>query len=184
MSAEDLLDRLESLGVGLTTERDRLRYRAPRGVLTPELRTEIQERESDLLKLLDKGRKSVHESGALGDEDHTELVTLYRSAAAELNQVWQPEIGPFIHAHFPELRKKAESGCRELDRVWRAVLDGKAELPDFQRTLSIWRDEYLEQIGTFSRHGHNWAASSQEWHFERMAGGIRGLRSDGRRTLC
>ena len=167
MSAEDLLDRLESLGVGLTTERDRLRYRAPRGVLTPELRTEIQERESDLLKLLDKGRKSVHESGALGDEDHTELVTLYRSAAAELNQVWQPEIGPFIHAHFPELRKKAESA-----------------LPDFQRTLSIWRDEYLEQIGTFSRHGHNWAASSQEWHFERMAGGIRGLRSDGRRTLC
>ncbi len=151
MSAKDLLDRLESLGVGLTTEVDRLRYRAPRGVLTPDLRSRIQERESDLLKLLREDGAWVHESGALGDEDHphTELVTLYQSATAELNEARQPEIGPFMDTRYSELPQKADSASKEVDRVWRAVLHGKAELSDFQQALGCWRDLYLGQIRTF-----------------------------------
>ncbi len=147
MSTKDLLDRLESLGVGLTTEGDRLRYRAPRGVLTPQLRTQIQESTSDLLRLLGTNA-SVHESGAFGDEDHphTELVTLYQSATAELNEAWQPEIGPFIDSRHPELRGQAESACEQLDRVWRAVADGKLDVSGFQQALGAWQDRYHEQI--------------------------------------
>ena len=184
MSTKDLLDRLEGLGVGLTAEGDRLRYRAPRGVLTPELRTQIQEGESELLKLLREDEARVHEWGAFGDEDHphTELVTLYQSATAELNEAWQPEIGPFIGSRYPELQMKAESACKELDRVWRAVVDGNTEVGDFVGAVSSWRDPHLEQIRTFRQECLTWDVSPRVWLFERTPKGILGRRADGRKT--
>ncbi len=181
MTTKDLLDRLEGLGVGLTAEGDRLRYRAPRGVLTPELRTQIQEGESELLKLLREDGDWVHEWGAFGP--HTELVTLYQSATAELNEAWQPAIGPFIDSRYPELQMKAESACKELDRVWRAVVDGKAEVGDFVGAVSGWRDHHLEQIRTFRQECHTWDVSPRVWLLKRTPKGTLGRRADGRQII-
>ncbi len=114
---------------------------------------------------------------------HDELSDLYLSAVSEVNSTWQPAIGPFIHSGYSELQKKAESACKELDRAWRAVVSGKADVTDFQQALDKWKSLYREQMETFKRHGHTWSASPQEWHFEKTDRGALGRRSDGRRTV-
>jgi hypothetical protein len=45
----NLLQRLHDAGVTLTVDEDRLRYRAPAGALTPELRAAVEELKPDLL---------------------------------------------------------------------------------------------------------------------------------------
>ena len=45
----DLLQRLHDAGVILKVDGNRLRYRAPRGAMTPELRAALVERKPDLL---------------------------------------------------------------------------------------------------------------------------------------
>ena len=120
--------------------------------------------------------KCVQHSQATPDD-------IYRVATAELNDLWRTAIGPFMDSRYPALGKEAELACEESDRVWRAVLAGKADISDFQQALRKWRGQYREQIETFNRHGHTWTSSPHEWYFERTARGIWGLRSDGRRTV-
>ena len=50
-TAEDVLTELEERGVELRREGDRLRYRAPAGVMTPELRALVAEHRAALLRL-------------------------------------------------------------------------------------------------------------------------------------
>jgi hypothetical protein len=45
----DLIQRLHDAGVILTVDGDRLRYRAPSGALTPELRAALEELKPDLV---------------------------------------------------------------------------------------------------------------------------------------
>jgi hypothetical protein len=45
----DLLQRLHDAGVELKVDGDRLRYRAPAGALTPELRAALEEWKPDLV---------------------------------------------------------------------------------------------------------------------------------------
>ena len=45
----DLLERLHNAGVILQVDVDRLRYRAPRGALTPELRAALEELKPELV---------------------------------------------------------------------------------------------------------------------------------------
>lgn len=52
MTPAALLARLRALGVDLRADGDALRYRAPAGVLTPELRQELIEHKEELLELL------------------------------------------------------------------------------------------------------------------------------------
>ncbi len=52
MTPTALLDRLRALGVEVRAEGDKLRYRAPAGVLTPDLRQAIREHKAALLELL------------------------------------------------------------------------------------------------------------------------------------
>ena len=52
MTAGELLAYLRKRGVELWADRDRLRYNAPKGVLTPFLRTELAECKSEILKIL------------------------------------------------------------------------------------------------------------------------------------
>ena len=53
MRATDLLTELEGLGVVLAADGDRLRYDAPKGVLTPELRQQMAELKAELLGLVE-----------------------------------------------------------------------------------------------------------------------------------
>ena len=48
----ELLSEMRSLGVQLWNEEDRLRYTAPKGVITPSLRQELKERKAEILKFL------------------------------------------------------------------------------------------------------------------------------------
>ena len=52
MNASDILTRLSSLGIHLWVEQGRLRYRAPPGALSPELRDQIGQHKQELLALL------------------------------------------------------------------------------------------------------------------------------------
>ena len=114
---------------------------------------------------------------------HDELADLYLSAASELNSTWRPEIGPFIYSCRPELRERAESACKEFDRVWRVVVDGKLGVSDFQHALGTWRDLYLEQIKAYQQEGHTWDPSPRVWVFKRTPEGILGRRADGSKTI-
>ena len=48
----ELLSEARSLGVQLWSEEERLRYSAPKGVITPSLRQELKERKAEILKFL------------------------------------------------------------------------------------------------------------------------------------
>lgn len=52
MTPTALLDHLRALGVEVCAEGDKLRYRAPAGVLTDDLRQAIREHKEELLELL------------------------------------------------------------------------------------------------------------------------------------
>ena len=52
MTLHQLLARLRSLGVHLRVERDRLRFNAPKGAMTPDLRAELAEHKEALLAFL------------------------------------------------------------------------------------------------------------------------------------
>ncbi len=58
MNASDVLSELRHAGIVLYTEGDRLRYRAPRGAITPALRASVQAHRSELLALLHRGAVS------------------------------------------------------------------------------------------------------------------------------
>ncbi|MFP5264067.1 MAG: amino acid adenylation domain-containing protein, partial [Blastocatellia bacterium] len=63
MSAADIVADLSRLGIQLWVESDQLRFKAPQGVLTPELRTKLVEQKSDLLAFLRQVQSSIQSSG-------------------------------------------------------------------------------------------------------------------------
>ena len=52
MTLAGLVDSLREQGVELWTEGDRLRYSAPKGMMTPALRQQLSERKAELLQYL------------------------------------------------------------------------------------------------------------------------------------
>ena len=52
MTTSEILANMSQLGIELWAENDQLRFRAPRGVLTPDLRAELASKKSELLSLL------------------------------------------------------------------------------------------------------------------------------------
>jgi hypothetical protein len=62
MSPAVLLQKLREIGCELRPEGDRLRVRAPAGVLTDELRSLIREHKAELLRLLSAGSRGQEEA--------------------------------------------------------------------------------------------------------------------------
>ncbi len=58
----ELLSYLKSLNVKLWADGDRLRYKAPRGALTNDLRDQLQENKTEILMFLRKTKDSAHSS--------------------------------------------------------------------------------------------------------------------------
>jgi amino acid adenylation domain-containing protein len=58
MSAIELASRLRRLGVTLWVEENSLRYRAPQGIMTAELRAEVAASKAELLELLDNAARA------------------------------------------------------------------------------------------------------------------------------
>lgn len=59
MNAAELIEELRSQGVLLEAEGDRIRVDAPRGTLTPQVRSILAERKQEIIALLRTGDKEV-----------------------------------------------------------------------------------------------------------------------------
>ncbi|NEQ85367.1 MAG: non-ribosomal peptide synthetase, partial [Moorea sp. SIO2I5] len=64
MKTVEFVSYLQNLGVKLWIDGEQLRYRSPKGVITPELKQNIVERKADILKLLRKAHKNRQSDGA------------------------------------------------------------------------------------------------------------------------
>lgn len=68
MTATDLLETCTRLGIILTVDAGRLRYRAPKGVMTPQIATQITENRADIIGLLvQPGRASNRDLSSVID---------------------------------------------------------------------------------------------------------------------
>lgn len=68
MTAEELLARLAASDIRLWADQERLRFNAPAGAMTPELRATVAEHRDELLRLLG-GRAAPGQVGAADDRD-------------------------------------------------------------------------------------------------------------------
>ena len=59
MSTLALLETVRSYGIELTADGDQLRYRAPKGIMTPGLFAQIQEHKAEILALLQDASKAL-----------------------------------------------------------------------------------------------------------------------------
>jgi len=64
MKTIEFVSYLQNLGVKLWIDGDKLRYRSPKEVVTPELKKSIVEHKADILKLLRKAQKNRQSDGA------------------------------------------------------------------------------------------------------------------------
>src|SRR5262245_55208284 len=67
MTPRELLERLERDGIRLHVEEGQLRYRAPKGVLTPELRRAIGANKEHIVGLLTEDGEGVYVRSELQD---------------------------------------------------------------------------------------------------------------------
>ncbi len=73
MTTADLLERLRELDVRLWAERDRLRFNAPEGILTAELRSELTTRKREIIEVLSKpGSVDDQSRASLASTGHSE----------------------------------------------------------------------------------------------------------------
>ena len=70
MSAAQALGQARSLGIALSAGAGKLRYEAPTGVLTPELRTALFENKAAILDLLEAERLAARRIVQCGDCAH------------------------------------------------------------------------------------------------------------------
>ena len=63
MNTIDFVSYLQNLGVKFWVDGEQLRYRSPRGIITPELKKDIVERKAELLNLL-REAQTIHQSVA------------------------------------------------------------------------------------------------------------------------
>jgi hypothetical protein len=132
VSAEELLAELRARGATVTTVAGRLRVEAPKGALTPDLRTALEARRGDLLKALGGGPAPAVE----------QLLALPLDRFAEARQLlqvhvrWWPESLWFVpsSADAEDLRREGVS----RGRVWTA-----RELADLLAIPGLSRDAIL-----------------------------------------
>ncbi len=103
MSTFELLRKLRAQGVELKAESGRLRYKGPRGALTPDLIDELKNRKSDILRSLEG------EAGAQLTQGQRALWLLQRLAPSNVayNLVSAAEIDAGVR--LPELRRTLEA---------------------------------------------------------------------------
>ena len=114
MNPATLLSDLRSRGVELTADGDRLRYRAPRGVLSSCQLSELKSRKVELLALLEGEQQP--DSQAPQSDTHTFEPTPYQRAESE----WQAAI------------------TRALEGFDRRAVEPSAELLEAAAMLELW----------------------------------------------
>lgn len=181
-SADRLLRDLSRMGVELHVDEGKLRYRAPRGVLTGDVLTRLKHRKSDLIQLLDTGGQSALASEP-AEQRPTELAasttdTFFdfvsrkdRSGAS----AWQAERHPHSFARYVEPVKSfllsrvgldkefvRGEGCTLYDEHGQSYLDFVSQygaLPFGYNPPEIWGALQRLQAPVRARDGHSIAAT-------------------------
>lgn len=96
INAQALLSELNRLNVRLVLAGDKLQIKAPAGVLTPELRRELQENKTELVELLRKreieiAKRRLEEQGwvAIHSDALGEPVVWLRDETVEVPEEWR-----------------------------------------------------------------------------------------------
>ncbi|MBW4615279.1 MAG: non-ribosomal peptide synthase [Desmonostoc vinosum HA7617-LM4] len=69
MNVSDLVENLNHQGVHLWADNDKLKINSPKGLLTPEIRTELAERKTEILAFLQKNNDPVIDSSTAKNQD-------------------------------------------------------------------------------------------------------------------
>jgi hypothetical protein len=85
VTAEALLHELHNRGVQLFPEGDRIRYRAPRGALTPELKARLSEQKGEVLSVLQRQGELLESAPAL---EVRQQIGAVRIASPRFGEVW------------------------------------------------------------------------------------------------
>ncbi|MGD0946783.1 MAG: hypothetical protein ABSA52_05065 [Candidatus Binatia bacterium] len=133
MTAVTLLDELRRRRVELIPEGVGLRYRAPKGALTPDLRQALAAHKVELLSLL----TGLDTGSRLNPADCFELLCAFH---AENEAAYEPGALTWAFAHCPELKRRFDETETAIDR-----LAGQHPTEaDFRRALeahaNVWRE--------------------------------------------
>jgi len=131
--ALEVLTELRHRGVELTVANGELRYRAPRGVLTPELRATLSAHKTELVAMLSEPAEprwlDLVDCLALLDTMHAEIRAVYEAGAL-----------PWAFATCPELNQRFEQTETAIDGLTAA----RPTEAEFRRALeahaAVWRD--------------------------------------------
>ncbi|MDZ8188309.1 MAG: hypothetical protein RMX96_26070 [Nostoc sp. ChiSLP02] len=69
MNASEIVENLTQQGVQLWADNGKLKINSPKGILTPELRTEIAQRKPEILKFLSQNNQTISDNCATQTED-------------------------------------------------------------------------------------------------------------------
>lgn len=140
MTALALLAELRRRGVVLEASGDRLRYRAPSGALTAELRAALAAHKDALLEVLRETSPAPAESprppadAPLASAAHVEAsaVAAARATVDRLHKAWERHV----------------AGCRRCE-PWRGVRcpDGQALAARYYEAWRRWQDLRLAAVG-------------------------------------
>ncbi|MEA5516848.1 amino acid adenylation domain-containing protein [Nodularia sp. UHCC 0506] len=158
MSATKFLSQLLEQGVQLWVEGDRLRYHAPKGVITPDLRTQLIEYKSELLSLLANTQSAANTQPKNSSFPLTDLQQAYAIGCGEFF-----ELGNVSAHYYVELTTK-ELNITQLNHAWKRLIqrhealrviilpDGKQkiveEIPDYQIPVIDLRNKDAEFVNS------------------------------------
>ena len=126
-TVEGLYSRLAGLGVQLWAQGEKLRYRAPKGVMTQELRAQLGERKGELLRLL-----GGH--GVGGDERASSA--LERVQFKLRRPGWRPDLEGKPGVQLPEAPQKGRRALYAGRRSHREFLSASVKLTELDALLA------------------------------------------------
>ena len=79
------------------------------------------------------------------------FLEMFEKAVDELNRHYIDGTTDHIETYHPDLYREIDEAENELNRVWRAGLDGKAGIEEFRETLGRWYRLHIGGIEIYSK---------------------------------
>src|SRR5689334_19546978 len=94
MAIKEFVDQLRKLGISLWVEDDDLRYSAPRGALTTELRTQLAESKAEIIVFLHDTQSAADPIALPSYSEDERIFVVPRTLSEEkLAQIWKQVLG-------------------------------------------------------------------------------------------
>lgn len=167
MTPATLLETLAGRGVVLTAEAGALRYRAPAGAMTPELRRQIEAHKAALIEVLahteqaalfSQGGGKVESSGTQGDRPSKAAPESFVPDRGQLVHQ-DPHAARLVHGDFARVRARLAALEAELDA-------GAAKLVDLPRDK--WPGDLVDELNAKARAAARLAAVAEYQTFDEL----------------